>query len=323
MLICQYIGGKCGECGDDYSLPMPRPHEFGGKYGQGVTVRKYNPGTLMTIRVELTASHMGYFEFRLCDDIYAKQKCLDKNLLKIVSGSPFISFPNDISTRFYPRNGSRIYEIRAQLPKDLECERCVVQWQYIAGNNWGTCKDGTGAVGCGPQEQFRACSDIAIGKGAVSSIPALKPSIKPTSRPTEVPNDEDNEIDHHHDHEHSEVEPTENQKPSPVSNFYGAVIAMFTFFLVLLAIAAIYIYFYHGDFLKRVLRRQQVSQNPQQKVILDNSSISSIGSSDLLPPPPPPVRPPRTKSRNLTQTLSNIPHDHSSILGNDKYQQHV
>lgn len=32
---------------------------------------------------------------------------------------------------------------------DLECERCVLQWKYIAGNNWGVCKDGNGAVGCG------------------------------------------------------------------------------------------------------------------------------------------------------------------------------
>ena len=26
----------------------------------------------------------------------------------------------------------------------------------------GECKNGTGAVGCGPQEEFRACSDVAI-----------------------------------------------------------------------------------------------------------------------------------------------------------------
>lgn len=120
MKFYVHTGGKCGECGDAYDLPLPRPHEFGGKYGQAVTVRKYNPGTVMTIRVELTASHMGYFEFRLCDDVEAKQKCLDKNILKIASGSPFITFPNDLSTRFYPRNGSRIYEIRAQLPKGLK-----------------------------------------------------------------------------------------------------------------------------------------------------------------------------------------------------------
>jgi hypothetical protein len=173
----------------------------------------------------------------------------------------------------------------------------------------------------GPQEEFRACSDVAIGKGAVSSIPALKPSIKPTVRPTEAPNDVDNEIDHDHDHdhEHSEVETTQdNQKPSPVSNFYGALIAMFTFFLVLLTIIAIYIYFYHGDFLKGFLRRRQVSQHPNQKIPLDTSSVSSITSSDLLPPP---VRPPRNK--RLSQTLKDIQHDHSSILGNSEKTQHV
>lgn len=46
----------------------------------------------------------------------------------------------------------------------LECGNCVLQWRYIAGNNWGMCGDGTGAVGCGPQEEFRACSDVSIGK---------------------------------------------------------------------------------------------------------------------------------------------------------------
>ena len=33
----------------------------------------------------------------------------------------------------------------------------------MGGNNWGVCPDGIGKVGCGPQEEFRACSDIAIG----------------------------------------------------------------------------------------------------------------------------------------------------------------
>lgn len=52
-------GGKCGECGDAWDLPQPRPHEYGGKWGQGIIVRKYNPNAEITIRVELTASHMG------------------------------------------------------------------------------------------------------------------------------------------------------------------------------------------------------------------------------------------------------------------------
>jgi len=38
----------------------------------------------------------------------------------------------------------------------------IFQWTYTAGNNWGICPDGSGALGCGPQETFRACSDITI-----------------------------------------------------------------------------------------------------------------------------------------------------------------
>lgn len=32
--------GKCGECGDDWSLPRPRPNENGGIYGTGLIVKK-------------------------------------------------------------------------------------------------------------------------------------------------------------------------------------------------------------------------------------------------------------------------------------------
>jgi len=32
----------------------------------------------------------------------------------------------------------------------------------VSGNSWGLCEDGTGALGCGPQETFRTCSDISL-----------------------------------------------------------------------------------------------------------------------------------------------------------------
>merc|ERR1711972_369555 len=51
------------------------------------------------------------------------------------------------------------------LPADMTCSQCILQWTYTAGNDWGTCENGTQAVGCGPQETFRACSDIAIRPG--------------------------------------------------------------------------------------------------------------------------------------------------------------
>lgn len=56
----QRNGGKCGECGDAWDVPLPRPNEYGGRWGQGVVVRKYNPSSDITLRVELTASHMGW-----------------------------------------------------------------------------------------------------------------------------------------------------------------------------------------------------------------------------------------------------------------------
>lgn len=57
-----------------------------------------------------------YFEFRLCPNVQAKQGCLDKHLLKLLGGSPSKPQPRDLKTRFYPRFGSRIYEIKARLP---------------------------------------------------------------------------------------------------------------------------------------------------------------------------------------------------------------
>ncbi|XP_032305719.1 uncharacterized protein LOC26514305 [Drosophila ananassae] len=169
-------GGKCGECGDAWDMPKPRPHENGGQWGKGLIVRRYRPGSKMMIRIELTASHMGFFEFRICPTPSAKQECFDQNVLRILGGSPFQPNPEDMNFRFYPRNGSRIYEIKAQLP-EYTCDQCVLQWRYVAGNNWGMCSDGNGAIGCGPQEEFRSCSDIALTRDAQSPFRPLHPSI--------------------------------------------------------------------------------------------------------------------------------------------------
>lgn len=68
---------------------QPRAHEAGGTYGTGTLVRKYLTGTAITIRVELTANHRGYFEFRLCpvndNRVDATQVChTSRNTLTIV-----------------------------------------------------------------------------------------------------------------------------------------------------------------------------------------------------------------------------------------------
>lgn len=68
-----------------------------------------------------------HFEFRLCPNAKAKQDCLDKYLLELLGGSPSVPQPNDLKTRFYPRNGSRIYEIKAKLPEG----KC---WIFFSSN---------------------------------------------------------------------------------------------------------------------------------------------------------------------------------------------
>ncbi|XP_070138792.1 uncharacterized protein [Drosophila bipectinata] len=186
-------GGKCGECGDAWDMPEPRPHENGGQWGRGLIVRRYLPGSKMIIRIELTASHMGFFEFRLCPTLSAKQDCFDQNVLRILGGSPIQSRPEDMNFRFYPRNGSRIYEIKAQLP-EYSCDQCVLQWRYVAGNNWGMCSNGNGAIGCGPQEEFRSCSDIALTRDAQSSFRPLHPATSDQNITSIDPSAENNEV---------------------------------------------------------------------------------------------------------------------------------
>lgn len=139
-----------------------------------------------TIRIELTANHKGYFEFRLCPHNSphntVSQTCLDKYVLqqartrdgKTHGDEPAVQDP----ARYYPESGSKVFEMRYMLPKGLTCTQCVLQWRYFAGklffhkysfvklsiqgNNWGMCANGTGQVGCGPQEEFRACSDVSV-----------------------------------------------------------------------------------------------------------------------------------------------------------------
>lgn len=109
---------------------MPRPHEYGGTYGQGVIVRKYNAGSLINIRVELTASHSGFFQFSVCPNYKnTTEECLEKNVLKMLK--PQDDKEHD-GTKYFPMDGNRVYEMKYKLPK-IQCQHCVLQWKYISG----------------------------------------------------------------------------------------------------------------------------------------------------------------------------------------------
>ncbi|XP_042859166.1 uncharacterized protein LOC122245292 [Penaeus japonicus] len=150
--------GRCGECGDPWDIPRPRPNEAGGIFGTGLISKVYHQGQVITVTVHLTANHMGWFEFRLCPNDnpnqYVKQSCLNKHVLTL------IDYPG---TRYQIKHSKTgLFRVRLQLPDTVTCSQKVVQWHYTTGNNWGFCKDGSNQPGCGPQEVFRGCSDVAI-----------------------------------------------------------------------------------------------------------------------------------------------------------------
>ena len=58
--------GKCGVCGDSWNDAVPRRHEIGGENDNNLIGKRYTPGQLIDIEVELTTNHKGYFELRLC-----------------------------------------------------------------------------------------------------------------------------------------------------------------------------------------------------------------------------------------------------------------
>lgn len=149
--------GRCGLCGDNYAERTPRSHELGGTFGQGVIVQSYRVGQQIFVRVRITQNHRGYFLFDLCNldqnGGIETAECFARNPLRLANGADryvMQTYVNDF------------YETTVQLPAGMRCDHCVFRWTYVTANRWGTCADGTGALGCGSQENFVACSDIAI-----------------------------------------------------------------------------------------------------------------------------------------------------------------
>ncbi|KAH0554629.1 uncharacterized protein LOC123263577 [Cotesia glomerata] len=222
--------GNCGICGDAWDIKPPRAHETGGKYGNSIIVRKYKTNQLIPIKIQITANHRGYFEFGVCPMTTrgreVTQECLSKNILKMKNGT----------ARYYPGPGNKIFEAYYKLPEDMTCGQCVLQWRYVAGNNWGDCGNGTGAVGCGPQEEFRGCADVTIGDNYPPlSLPETPESTKTPSSSTESPETP----------EFTEI------LPYWYLNF---IIVGTTLLIVLAALGLIYLYYYHFGHAKKWLR---------------------------------------------------------------------
>lgn len=115
----------------------------------------YNSGSTVLVEVKLSANHMGSFLFHLCNidaNKIESEECFDAHPVEFEDGA--LTYPVS--------QGINLFNINVRLPADVKCEHCVLRWTYITGNGWGICEDGSGALGCGPQETFKGCSDIAI-----------------------------------------------------------------------------------------------------------------------------------------------------------------
>ncbi|KAF5280320.1 hypothetical protein FQR65_LT03129 [Abscondita terminalis] len=147
-------GGKCGPCGDNYADSVPRKNENTGTYGLGYIAAHYPSGSTINVLVRLTANHRGTLSYGLC-------KLIDKT--KPEEESCFTNLLLADGTTEYNVN-SQDYDVinSVKLPSGFTCNHCVLRWHYRTGNSWGICDNGEGAVGCGPQETFRSCTDISI-----------------------------------------------------------------------------------------------------------------------------------------------------------------
>ncbi|XP_076466483.1 uncharacterized protein LOC143297847 [Babylonia areolata] len=176
--------GRCGVCGDPYDAPQPRENEAGGVYANGVIVRTYRQGQVIPVDVKITANHLGYFVFKLCPNNNVKKAvthdCLDQHVLSFVGPSG-----EDLGQKFYIDSKVDTKHVRLQLPSDVTCTQCVLQWTYNTGNSWG-CDSGPSGrccIGCGHQENFVNCADIAITSGSEPKPATDSPTAPDTPRP--------------------------------------------------------------------------------------------------------------------------------------------
>jgi hypothetical protein len=88
------------------------------------------------LTIDVTANHLGYFEFRLCPKQSAEelvtQECLDRHLLELVEmpsqGDGVVD-----GTKFRIGATTGKFFPTVKLPAGVTCENCVLQWFWTTG----------------------------------------------------------------------------------------------------------------------------------------------------------------------------------------------
>lgn len=172
----EYEGGtyRHGMCGNKYT---DSPQNWNVP---GPTVAQYTEGDVITITVQITAHHLGYFAVSLCDQQFISEECFARNRLM----RPNCIDPNNpncyrawkqlasheiswIATHFNyngPKSpsGTINFSFLMRLPTGVSCTDCVLRWQYYSTNS---CQLYNPAATVDyVSEEFMNCADVTIYK---------------------------------------------------------------------------------------------------------------------------------------------------------------
>jgi hypothetical protein len=211
--------GLCGDNAGQAELLVGG--KFYGNPAGGNVQATYTSGQSIDINIIITAHHMGWFQFYLCDKgDELSQTCLNKYMLQRDQNDPSISpydpkFPGRyyMIPTCYGEAKSMNQTMRYKLPAGLACEHCVLQWYWVTANschgggysgvNFPTapaaCSGDGGSTGWYPRansacvdnpsiypEEFWNCADIRIE--APSGPTPFPTTPKPTTKnPTPLP----------------------------------------------------------------------------------------------------------------------------------------
>ncbi|XP_041356040.1 uncharacterized protein LOC121373444 [Gigantopelta aegis] len=144
----------------------------GGKTPRESSLDEYTQGQTITVTVQITANHFGYFEFRLCPvnnvKVQATHACLDQNVLKQPDGS----------IRKYIGSTRGMIDVTLRLPPHVTCSQCLIQWRYhteIVGVRMKRPANSVSVVGPVPGRVCTGCADICHRKTSAIKIGNINP----------------------------------------------------------------------------------------------------------------------------------------------------
>eukprot|EP00596_Hydrurales_sp_CCMP1899_P005656 CAMPEP_0119034976 /NCGR_PEP_ID=MMETSP1177-20130426/1970_1 /TAXON_ID=2985 /ORGANISM="Ochromonas sp, Strain CCMP1899" /LENGTH=406 /DNA_ID=CAMNT_0006992823 /DNA_START=132 /DNA_END=1349 /DNA_ORIENTATION=- len=187
-------------CGIIQSGSTPFVFGDGGlSYENTKYITQYSQNELIEAKIKVTAMHGGRYEFRIQDVGSAMDPdgSLWKDLppLTVESFTPPCNGAGcrdepcvvektcaNIPLGAYGTGTGKEMRMMVQLPSNLVCEHCVMQWRYVTGNSC------PGGISCEGGEKFWNCIDLKI----TPTTPVPSPTVAPsrdgdTTRPTVIP----------------------------------------------------------------------------------------------------------------------------------------